>query len=47
MASPHAIGVQANKVIDLTTEDEEPAGELGPEWSTDSLFVATHDDDDT
>jgi hypothetical protein len=37
-------GVEANKVIDLTA-DEQEAGELGPEWSTDSLFVTADDDD--
>ena len=38
-------GVQANQVIDLRAEDES-AAELGPEWSTESLFAATAEDDE-
>jgi hypothetical protein len=37
-------GVEANQVIDLT--EEEPAADLGPEWSTDTLFVASTDDEE-
>jgi hypothetical protein len=36
-------GIEANQVIDLT--EEEPA-DLGPEWSTESLFVTTTDDEE-
>jgi hypothetical protein len=38
-------GVEANQVIDLTADDES-APDLGPEWSTESLFVATAEDDE-
>jgi hypothetical protein len=38
-------GVEANQVIDLTGEGEETGGELGNEWSTESLFAAVDDDE--
>jgi hypothetical protein len=36
-------GVETNQVIDLT---EEESTDLGPEWSTESLFVASTDEDE-